>query len=151
VIFEWHFNPTIVDVHYYHFIFSVSLKNLIFILFHLILFHYFYFVSVGVDGKRYTTSSTKPSEICLLCCCPCFAGDICGEDRKTQYKRCFMTFCFFITIVQLIMLIIEVSIGGFDFKTPNYFLGPDGKCNVLFVALLPFFFISIFTLLFSFC
>ncbi|KAF0972278.1 hypothetical protein FDP41_009181 [Naegleria fowleri] len=61
--------------------------------------------------------------MCLMCCCPCFVGPPCSPVRKQDYKNMLMTFCFWISIVQLIYFIVELSVGGFDPQNPS--IGPS--------------------------
>jgi membrane associated rhomboid family serine protease len=60
----------------------------------------------------------------LLCCCPCFVGNPCSDVRKSDYKRMLLSFIFWISIIDLIYFIVEVSMGGFISPSINPALGP---------------------------
>ncbi|KAL0483840.1 rhomboid-like protease [Acrasis kona] len=62
--------------------------------------------------------------ILLLCCCPCFVGNPCSPIRRQDYKRMLLTFIFWITILDIIYFIVEVSLGGVVSREVNPALGP---------------------------
>eukprot|EP00708_Paratrimastix_pyriformis_P003693 GAFH01002484.1.p2 GENE.GAFH01002484.1~~GAFH01002484.1.p2 ORF type:complete len:334 (+),score=48.50 GAFH01002484.1:69-1070(+) len=53
-------------------------------------------------------------EIFCMQCCPCCIGPCCSPVRRFDYKRLLKTFTFWISVVQVIMFIVEVSMGGFS-------------------------------------
>jgi membrane associated rhomboid family serine protease len=60
----------------------------------------------------------------LVCFCPCLVGNPCSDVRKEDYKRLLVSFIFWISILDLIYFIVEVSIGGFVSPSQNPSLGP---------------------------
>ena len=67
-----------------------------------------------------------------MCCCPCFVGPPCSPTRKQDYKNMLKTFCFWISIVQIIYFIVEVSVGGIDSSNPS--IGPSSSTLLLLGA-----------------
>lgn len=70
----------------------------------------------------------------LNACCPCCVGNPCSEVRKYDYKNLLSSFIFWITIVDIIYFIIEVSIGGFVSPSQNWSLGPGSNTLLLLGA-----------------
>ncbi|KAL9648054.1 hypothetical protein ABK040_012108 [Willaertia magna] len=70
--------------------------------------------------------------MCLMCCCPCFVGNPCSPVRKGDYIRMLKTFLFWISIIQIIYFIVELSVGGIDSK--NTSLGPPASTLLLLGA-----------------
>lgn len=63
-----------------------------------------------------------PQMMVANCGCSCCLGPCCNESRQSDWKRLFLTFTVWAVIVEFLMLIIEVAIGGLSWPS----LGPDG-------------------------
>jgi membrane associated rhomboid family serine protease len=72
--------------------------------------------------------------IFLLCCCPCFVGNPCSPVRKQDYKRMLLTFIFWVTILDIIYFIVEVSIGGVVSTQENPAIGPSQSTLIMLGA-----------------
>lgn len=86
------------------------------------------FSYIALDGEM-KTNPVNPEEGCCtvkntcLCCCPCFV-DPCSEERKKEWKHAMLSFTFVISVVQVIMLIVALSMGGVISLKINPMIGP---------------------------
>jgi membrane associated rhomboid family serine protease len=89
------------------------------------------------DGMFWSWNLTGPPQwyhMVLLCCCPCFVGPPCSEVRKRDYKLMLQTFLFWITIVDIVYFIVELSIGGITNTEENPSIGPPNRTLILLGA-----------------
>lgn len=82
---------------------------------------------MAVDGQM-KTEPLGPSGFCSirnfgLCCCPCFV-DPCGSERKQEYKNAMLSFTFVLSMVQIVMLIVSLGMGGVVSLKINPMIGP---------------------------
>jgi len=76
-------------------------------------------------GERVRISTLKAHQYCLLCCCPCFLGPACSSNRRTNYLNMMKTLSFMIFVVCVIMMLVEIGMGGVQSWSDNPMLGPD--------------------------
>lgn len=87
------------------------------------------------DGMFWSWNLQEPPKwyhMVLLCCCPCFVGPICSDVRKEDYKRMLKCFLFWVTILDIIYFIVELSVGGI--ASSNSSLGPPESTLILLGA-----------------
>jgi len=95
------------------------------------------FAYMGIDGNKVTVEQDQmPNPMQLLClsCCPCFVGPICSSDKQKQYLSAIKSFCFIISVIQLLMLIVALGIGGFASPSINPSLGPPSEALIILGA-----------------
>eukprot|EP01112_Ceratiomyxa_fruticulosa_P014006 TRINITY_DN3983_c0_g1_i2.p1 TRINITY_DN3983_c0_g1~~TRINITY_DN3983_c0_g1_i2.p1 ORF type:complete len:346 (-),score=57.34 TRINITY_DN3983_c0_g1_i2:88-1125(-) len=83
---------------------------------------------MGFDGYPHDMNVTQQptmTQICCGNCCPCCVPPLCSPDKQKQWVNFVKSFCFFISIVQIIMFIIELSMGGVVSTEINPLIGPD--------------------------
>lgn len=82
---------------------------------------------VGVDGYRHALPAHEiqqnPVTSCCLMCCPCVV-DPCGSERRQEWVRLCKSFMFVVSVLQIIMFIVELSLRGFTSPSNNPMLGP---------------------------
>eukprot|EP00013_Stygamoeba_regulata_P014119 CAMPEP_0177674078 /NCGR_PEP_ID=MMETSP0447-20121125/26339_1 /TAXON_ID=0 /ORGANISM="Stygamoeba regulata, Strain BSH-02190019" /LENGTH=381 /DNA_ID=CAMNT_0019182101 /DNA_START=56 /DNA_END=1201 /DNA_ORIENTATION=- len=61
---------------------------------------------------------------CMFLNCPCCLGRPCTSEKRAEYKRMTKTFVLSITVLQVIMFVITVSIHGFASPASNPAIGP---------------------------
>merc|ERR1711981_1066009 len=76
------------------------------------------------DGTSVPMNSMNPGRMCLLCCCPRCVPPCCSEARKKWYQKQAKSFCFLISVVQIIMFIISLGMGGVVPMKENPSIGP---------------------------
>ena len=69
---------------------------------------------IGIDG---VPTYMKPEDMRfprLLClaCCPCFVPPLCSGEKQRQYRNMVKSFTFVISIIQVIVFIVELALGG---------------------------------------
>jgi membrane associated rhomboid family serine protease len=71
----------------------------------------------------------QPYHMLLMCLCPCFVGNPCSSVRISDYKRLLRSFIFYVTLVQIVYFIVELSYKGRGFAPvrQNPFLGPSAN------------------------
>ncbi len=87
-------------------------------------------LELGYEQRWLTTQEIASNPIkhySLLCCCPCMFGNppFLGQENKDNLKKLKTSFMFWICIVQIIMFIAELCVGGFISPTVNGSLGPS--------------------------
>jgi len=95
------------------------------------------FQYIGLDGNKNTLNQTETPNIPRLCglvCCPCFVPPFCSDTKKREYLNFVKTFCFVISVIQCIILIVALSIGGFAPPSMNPSLGPPASTFILLGA-----------------
>lgn len=53
----------------------------------------------------------KLHHMCCMCCCPCCVGPPCSPARRNDWSRAFRTFILWISIIDIIYFIVELSFG----------------------------------------
>eukprot|EP01116_Phalansterium_solitarium_P004387 TRINITY_DN15396_c0_g1_i1.p2 TRINITY_DN15396_c0_g1~~TRINITY_DN15396_c0_g1_i1.p2 ORF type:complete len:334 (-),score=104.39 TRINITY_DN15396_c0_g1_i1:317-1318(-) len=84
----------------------------------------------GIDGYQGTHTSDQPPGVrdyCLLMCCPCCIGGPCTPQHQLEYRRMCASFSFVVSMIQVIMLIVELSLGGVVSTNENPSIGPGGS------------------------
>jgi len=88
---------------------------------------------VGLDGYTHVMPAqelqTSPAKGCCLMCCPCCV-DPCSEERKSEWIRLTQSFVFIVSLLQVIMFIAELGVGGFAPVSVNPMLGPPTSAMV---------------------
>jgi membrane associated rhomboid family serine protease len=87
----------------------------------------------GIDGYE-TQVAVNPYDAtsylqvaCCGPCCPCFIGPPCSSEKRTAYLNLMKSFCFVISFVQTIMLIVALGMGGVVSPSENPSIGPGGS------------------------
>jgi len=89
----------------------------------------FQFYYIGIDGNKTLMTTEQPKgvgELCCISCCPCFVKPLCSEEKQHAYVNAMKSFCFVVSVVQMLMLIIALGMGGFAPPSMNPSLGPPG-------------------------
>lgn len=86
--------------------------------------------AVGYNLVVDLPSRPNPALTAVMGCCPCFIGDPCSTLKRLEYKKAIKTICFFISILQILMFIISLSLDGFAPVSDNWLLGPTGDALV---------------------
>lgn len=93
---------------------------------------------LGVNGEMKYATPSSPTQTALLVCCPCFVNP-CGDERKSEYfqvlflslqkldslsLKMLKSFCVLLGILQVILLIVALCLGGFapPSRVPFFFL-----------------------------
>mmetsp|Transcript_27484 Transcript_27484/g.72570 ORF Transcript_27484/g.72570 Transcript_27484/m.72570 type:complete len:308 (+) Transcript_27484:73-996(+) len=69
-------------------------------------------VYIDACGETIPVSSLSPWQLPMAMCCPCCIGDPCSENRRNWYVNQMKTFIGIISIIQIFIFIIEVSLSG---------------------------------------
>jgi len=86
----------------------------------------------NVNGEERTVSDASPLKIIGLSCCPC-CFDPCSKDNLDALKRACKSFCFIISVVDLIMLIITIIYNqGIESLSVNPWIGPSIQTLLFF-------------------
>ncbi|GAB1221087.1 hypothetical protein ENUP19_0063G0047 [Entamoeba nuttalli] len=84
----------------------------------------------GVDGNPQELEVPIPVNYFKLygySCCPCFIPPPCSPANSHRYCLALFSASFMLSIVQIIMLIVEISLDGFEKPSINWMLGPTSK------------------------
>lgn len=85
---------------------------------------------VGIDGNQAVYSAPNSPSIFKylgLSCCPCCVPPFFSKEKQLEYERMVNSFCFLISSVQIVMLIISLGLGGFASPNVNPMLGPPAS------------------------
>lgn len=89
----------------------------------------------GIDGRD--TQFTLPQStwqrgavLCCGACFPCFIPPLWSAGRKQQYLNLAQSFTFVVSLIQVIMFIVELSMGGVVSPEDNPSFGPSGSTLV---------------------
>jgi len=82
---------------------------------------------IALDGYPHTIPADQmqqnPVRSCCLMCCPCCV-DPCGDERRSEWITLCKSFMFVVSVLQVIMFIVELSIGGITSTSANPMIGP---------------------------
>ncbi|ELP95215.1 hypothetical protein EIN_430110 [Entamoeba invadens IP1] len=81
----------------------------------------------GVDGNLQDVEVTIPVNYLKLygySCCPCFIPPPCSPANSHRYCLFIFSACFILSFIQFVMLIVEISLQGFEKPSINWMLGP---------------------------
>jgi len=88
---------------------------------------------VGLDGYSHVMPlqdfQSSPVSGCCMMCCPCCV-DPCSQERKSEWVRLTQSFVFIVSVLQVIMFIAELGVGGFAPVSVNPMLGPPTSAMV---------------------
>eukprot|EP01111_Echinosteliopsis_oligospora_P004882 TRINITY_DN1799_c0_g1_i1.p1 TRINITY_DN1799_c0_g1~~TRINITY_DN1799_c0_g1_i1.p1 ORF type:complete len:335 (-),score=61.31 TRINITY_DN1799_c0_g1_i1:27-1031(-) len=79
---------------------------------------------IGIDGYTHTAEGYSTAGYCCLNCCPCVV-EPCSSQRKSEWVKMTQSFMFAISVVQIIMFIVELSMGGVVPSSENPMIGPS--------------------------
>lgn len=105
------------------------------------------FSYVGIDGKKKVRhqkcsvihellqtvqQTTTPSiwQMCCLGCCPCIVPPLCSPEKRQEYLGALKSFSWIITIIDVILLIVALAMGGFAPPKDNPTFGPPTETLV---------------------
>jgi len=82
---------------------------------------------VALDGYTHVMSAqelqSSPAKGCCIMCCPCCV-DPCSDERRSEWVRLTQSFVFIVSLLQVIMFIAELGVGGFASTSDNPMIGP---------------------------
>jgi len=89
---------------------------------------------INVNGEESSITTNNTCTLLCISCLPCCV-EPCGEERKSEYKKAWKSFCFFISLIDFIMLIVTIIYNkGFEPFASNPFLGPSSQTLLIFGA-----------------
>lgn len=87
----------------------------------------------GVDGNPQEFEMELPINYCKLyaySCFPCFIPPPCNAANSHRYCLAMASASFIISVIDVIMLIVELALGGFESPKYNWTLGPTSEAMI---------------------
>jgi len=99
---------------------------------------YGYYYVLGIDGNRTLLrhdNVTRPTSILGSMCCPCFTvNDPWSIESRKRYMNCLLSLTSLLSLVQIILFVVCMALGGIAFVSENPTIGPPLATLVQFGA-----------------